>query len=52
MSEFINMGDYAVYVWSSYALMVLVLLANIWLPLRRQRQQKKRIYAQQNRGNS
>lgn len=50
MSEFVNMGGYAVYVWSAYTLMALVLLINIWLPLHRQRRQKRRILARHIRG--
>lgn len=34
-SDFFNMGGYALYVWSSYGLMALVLILNIVLPLRR-----------------
>ena len=38
MSEFLHMGGYAAYVWSSYAIALVVLLANIifpWLQRRR-----------------
>ncbi len=38
MSEFLNMGGYAVYVWSSYGLAALILWLNWYLP-RRQHQQ-------------
>ena len=34
-SEFFNMGGYALYVWTSYGLMAIVLLLNVWLPIRR-----------------
>lgn len=37
-SEFFAMGGYAAYVWSSYALTAVVLVANIVLPLRQRRQ--------------
>lgn len=50
MSEFFNMGGYAVYIWSAYVVMAGVLLINVWLPLRRQRRQKRRIFARQGRG--
>lgn len=33
MSEFFQMGGYAFYVWTSYGLAVLVLLANFLIPL-------------------
>lgn len=29
MHDFLNMGDYGVYVWSSYGLTIAVLLANV-----------------------
>ena len=32
-SEFFNMGGYAVYVWSSYGLALLMVVANIVMPL-------------------
>ena len=34
-SEFIHMGGYGFYVWSSYGLALLVLVLNLYLPLRR-----------------
>jgi heme exporter protein D len=39
MSEFFAMGGYAVYVWPSYFLAAIVLIANILAPL----QQHKRV---------
>ncbi len=33
--EFLHMGGYAPYVWSSYALAAVVLFFNLWLPARR-----------------
>ena len=33
MSEFLSMGGYAVYVWSSMALGFLILILNIVLPM-------------------
>lgn len=32
-SEFFNMGGYAVYVWTSYGLALLMVVANIVMPL-------------------
>ncbi len=37
MMEFLAMGGYAVYVWPSYALAAVVLIANLVVPLRRRR---------------
>lgn len=38
MSEFFHMGGYAAYVWTSYGIALVVLLANLVLPwLRRRR---------------
>jgi heme exporter protein D len=37
LEEFFNMGGYAVYVWSSYGIALLVLLANVIAPLRQRR---------------
>ena len=36
-SEFFAMGGYATFVWSSYALTAVVLIANIVLPLRQRK---------------
>lgn len=36
MSEFFHMGGYAFYVWTSYAVTFLVLLANVLIPLRQE----------------
>jgi heme exporter protein D len=30
MSEFLDMGGYAPYVWSAYGITLLVLLVNVW----------------------
>ncbi|MGD8908978.1 MAG: heme exporter protein CcmD [Chromatiales bacterium] len=40
MSEFFAMGGYAVYVWPSFLLAAIVLIANIVTPL----QQRKRVF--------
>ena len=37
LSEFLHMGGYAFYVWSSYALVLLVLALNVVLPILRGR---------------
>jgi len=37
LTEFLHMGGYAFYVWSSYGIALLILLANIVLPLRQRR---------------
>ena len=37
MSEFLHMGGYAVYVWSSMGLGLLVLIFNILIPLSKHR---------------
>lgn len=38
LQEFLNMGGYAFYVWSSYGLSLLVLILNVVLPLQREKQ--------------
>ena len=40
MSEFFAMGGYALYVWGSYGVTVLLLAAEIFLLLRRSREAK------------
>ncbi len=37
MNDFFHMGGYAVYVWSSYGIALLVLLANVIAPVRARR---------------
>ncbi|NJO15828.1 MAG: heme exporter protein CcmD [Thioploca sp.] len=37
MNEFFHMGGYAFYVWTSYGLALLVLLANFLIPLNYER---------------
>jgi heme exporter protein CcmD len=37
MAEFFHMGGYAFYVWTSYALAVIVLVLNILAPIQRRR---------------
>ncbi|RMD70437.1 MAG: heme exporter protein CcmD [Gammaproteobacteria bacterium] len=43
LREFFSMGGYAFYVWTSYALALFVLIANVWMPVRCQRQALKTI---------
>ncbi len=38
IQEFLNMGGYALYVWSAYGLSLIVLLLNVILPLRYEKQ--------------
>lgn len=42
LNEFFHMGGYAAYVWSSYAIALVVLLANVVAPIR----QRRRLFAQ------
>jgi len=35
LTDFLSMGGYATYVWSSYGICAVVLILNIILPLRR-----------------
>jgi len=37
LNEFLHMGGYAFYVWSSYGLAMIVLLLNVILPLRQRK---------------
>ena len=43
MSEFLHMGGYAFYVWTSYALGAVVLVANVVAPMLRRRQLEREI---------
>jgi len=38
MSEFLNMGGYALYVWSAFGITLTVLIVNAVLPMRREKQ--------------
>lgn len=38
MNEFLNMGGYAVYVWSSFGISFVVLLLNVIFPIMRRKQ--------------
>lgn len=46
LSEFFNMGGYAVFVWSSYGLTLVVLVLNWWLPYRQHKQNLKKLKRQ------
>jgi heme exporter protein D len=37
LQEFFHMGGYAAYVWSSYAIALVVLVANVVIPIRQRR---------------
>ena len=52
MHEFFNMGGYALYVWSTYGLAFIVLVLNIIIPLRREKQLLKSIAAKTKRNKS
>jgi heme exporter protein D len=43
LSEFFHMGGYAVFVWSSYAIALVVLVLNWWLPLHQHKQNLKKL---------
>ena len=45
MHDFFHMGGYALYVWSTYGLAFIVLVLNIVIPLRREKQLLKSIAA-------
>jgi len=41
--QFLHMGGYAFYVWTSYGLALGVLILNVALPLRRRSEVRKRV---------
>ncbi len=49
MNEFLHMGGYASYVWSSYAIALVVLLANLVAPLRARRKLLTRLAQREKR---
>jgi heme exporter protein D len=54
MSEFFNMGGYAVFVWSSYGLALVVLVLNWFIPYQQHQQNIKKLkrqYRQENKQN-
>ena len=42
-TDFFNMGGYALYVWGSYLLAVIILGLNVWLPLKHYREQRRKL---------
>lgn len=42
-SEFFHMGGYGFYVWTSYAFAALILVFNLYLPLRRRESVRRRL---------
>lgn len=51
LQEFFAMGGYAFYVWTSYGLCFVVLLANILLPVIRRKQFLRQLANKQKRQN-
>ncbi len=49
IAEFLHMGGYGLYVWSSYGLCLIVLLINIVLPVQREKQIIKSLKKRQER---
>jgi heme exporter protein D len=41
--EFLEMGGYAPYVWGSYGIFAIVMIANLVVPLRRARRVRERL---------
>jgi heme exporter protein D len=52
LQEFFHMGGYAVYVWSSYAIALVVLVANIVAPIRQRRKLLTQLARRQRRERS
>lgn len=46
MSEFFNMGGYAVFVWSSYGLALVILVLNWLLPYQQHKQNLRKLTRQ------
>jgi heme exporter protein D len=46
LSKFFSMGGYATFVWSSYALTLVVLVVNWWLPRQQHKQNLKKLKRQ------
>ena len=44
MAEFIHMGGYAAYVWSAYAISMVVLVASLLSPMLQNKKLRRRIY--------
>ena len=43
LTEFFHMGGYAFYVWTSYAIVAVLLVANLWIPVARGRRLRQRL---------
>lgn len=43
LHEFLNMGGYAFYVWTAYALAAVVLITNVLVPLLSARRQRREL---------
>jgi len=43
LKEFLSMGGYAFYVWTSYAIVAALLVVNLWIPLARGRRLRRRL---------
>ncbi len=52
MDEFFNMGGYALYVWLSYGLTAIILIANVVMPKLRERQIKRELVMKIDRDNN
>ena len=50
LSEFLHMGGYGVYVWTSYALALVLLLVNLIVPLHQHRKLKEQLARRLRRG--
>ena len=50
MSEFLHMGGYAFYVWTSYGIAFVIMLAGIVLPLLQHKQQLRQLKQKRKRG--
>ena len=53
VSEFLHMGGYAAYVWSSYGIWLVVMVVNVILPMNRLRETQSRLgrrYREENTG--
>lgn len=46
MSEFLNMGGYAVFVWGSFGISLIVLVANAILPIMHRKQLVREVSSQ------
>jgi len=43
LTNFLHMGGYASYVWSSYAIALIALVWSVWSPLKEKKHLEKRI---------